>query len=84
MLFRSLLVLALLFIGQMIWPRRALVWNTLKGVITTATLALILTTLFQFFTTDSTGPYVMLTGTVLVWLATTLIPLGVYLRNGRK
>ncbi|MBP8000934.1 MAG: serine/threonine protein kinase [Chloroflexi bacterium] len=79
-----LLVLALLFIGQMIWPRRALVWNTLKGVITTATLALILTTLFQFFTTDSTGPYVMLTGTVLVWLATTLIPLGVYLRNGRK
>lgn len=71
------IILALLSIAQVIWPRfRTVFWDIIKGLFVTITLGLGFI-LNNEFSNKSTGYNLMLVGILFLWLATVVIPLGV-------
>ena len=79
-----LVLLGLLMLVQLALPRLSVVWNLLKGVLATIALALVLINLGDYFNATSTGYFLMMTGLAVLWLATTLLPLLIYLLKGRS
>lgn len=79
----GLVILGLVLLGRLALPRLSTAWSLLSGALATIVLVLSLINLGSYFNDTSTGYFAMITGLVLLCLATTILPLGAYLRKRR-